>query len=253
MNCFKCGAEADSKAKFCTQCGASLVKRCPICRTVLSLSAKFCCECGVNLERAESEQKDKLAYKYSIPVPKESGHFVTDLRDGQIYRTTKVGNQLWLAENFRFNSSDSYAYANSLSNVERYGRLYTWSKAKFIAPPGWHLPTREDFRILANFCVSNNIKDIGSALKSNSPDWKQAGLFGEGVPGNNALGFSAIPGGCRTSAGVFNYLGNFCYFWCADEHDADRAYSIHLRYFNGDVQEIATRKECAFSVRFVKD
>ena len=186
-------------------------------------------------------------------MPMESGHFITDMRDGQIYKTVKIGNQIWLAENFRYNSSESYAYANSMSNVEHYGRLYTWNKANFIAPSGWHLPTRDEFGELLNYCSSNNIKNIGTALKSKSADWKQIGLLGEGIPGNDTFGFSAIPGGCRTSAGVFNYLGNFCYFWCADEADATHAHCLHLSYFNGGIQDITVRKDCSFSVRLVKD
>lgn len=45
--CFNCGAECDNDAKFCGQCGASLLDEfCPNCGTKLSPSDKFCPECG---------------------------------------------------------------------------------------------------------------------------------------------------------------------------------------------------------------
>jgi predicted amidophosphoribosyltransferase len=49
--CWKCGAEVDSNAKFCPNCGASLTPiKCPKCGYVNSPGAKFCSNCGSPLQ-----------------------------------------------------------------------------------------------------------------------------------------------------------------------------------------------------------
>ena len=250
IQCVKCGSEIADNSKFCSECGAPQVKECPICRAKMALTAKFCSECGALYKQPVIVP---AVPRFTIPAPVENNNTIVDLRDGQIYRTVKIGSQTWLSENFAFFSSNSYVYANRLTHAKEYGRLYTWNRAKLIAPPGWHLPTREDFAELVECCKQLGTDPIGVMLKSNTDEWKEHGIFGDGVPGKDIVGFDARPMGSRTSSGVYNYLGNFAYFWCADEADNNRAYYRHLSYFSGDFKELATSKDCAFSVRLVKN
>lgn len=50
--CWRCGAEVDSNAKFCPNCGASLTPlKCPKCGYINSAGAKFCSNCGSSLQQ----------------------------------------------------------------------------------------------------------------------------------------------------------------------------------------------------------
>lgn len=256
MKCAECGTKILFFAKHCYECGAPLYKTCPACGHRMEQTAKFCSECGALYSNIALKKAAHLKYDFDVPevpTPVFSGNTLIDSRDKNVYKTVTIGNQTWLAENFRYAISNSYVYANSLSHENVYGRLYPWTTAKSIAPPGWHLPTRAEFNELEDYCKKLNIGEVGTILKSRSSEWKLQGLLGDGVPGTDAIGFSAMPFGSRTSAGVFNYLGNFAYFWTADEKDGNAAYYRHLAYFTETFNELTSSKECAFSVRLVKD
>jgi len=47
--CSVCGASVKANAKFCPECGVSLVKKCAKCGTVVDDKSKFCPECGNKL------------------------------------------------------------------------------------------------------------------------------------------------------------------------------------------------------------
>ena len=125
---------------------------------------------------------------------------------GDTYKTCKIGNQIWMAENLRAKLSDGYDIAVP-SN--KYGRLYTHgvarnfyyddcfkgnvSKRKMAVRikrdedyEGWHLPTIEDWLKLASYIKSLGF-DAGTALKSTG-DWS-----GEADSGLDLFGFAAHP------------------------------------------------------------
>jgi uncharacterized protein (TIGR02145 family) len=126
-----------------------------------------------------------------------------DTRDGQSYPVVKIGNQIWLAENFRYLPTDletNSGYESCVcyaKNLEKgYGRLYDRKTANLIAPEGWHLPSKEDFNELIDFIVKDNElpdkKSVAKYIKSNH-DWIRD-LFGYQIGnGNDKYGFNALP------------------------------------------------------------
>jgi class 3 adenylate cyclase/tetratricopeptide (TPR) repeat protein len=49
VDCSECGTANAATAKFCSECGAPLSRRCPHCGTPVAEGVKFCSECGTNL------------------------------------------------------------------------------------------------------------------------------------------------------------------------------------------------------------
>ncbi|GAA5033336.1 hypothetical protein GCM10011506_25430 [Marivirga lumbricoides] len=93
----------------------------------------------------------------------------TDERDGQTYELVKIGDQIWFAEHFNYNtntadSTSSWYYNDdSATYAAEYGRLYTWHVAQEIAPEGWSLPSEADFQ--AFFDIYGNEVNASKALR----------------------------------------------------------------------------------------
>ena len=121
-----------------------------------------------------------------------------DKRDGKTYKTIKIGTQVWMAENLAFKTdSGCWSYDNHISNIKKYGYLYSLETAKTICPDGFHLPSDNEWEQLAVFADTMNLKRPKSG-----DDWKLIGAQLKDTTGwlhhgngPNKYGFSAVPGG----------------------------------------------------------
>lgn len=206
---------------------------------------------SVTPESSSSETSGSSS-SVSIFNPKISYGELTDSRDGQTYRTVKIGNQVWMAENLNYESANSYCYGDSASSCSEFGRLYTWSAAVDACPSGWHLPRWAEWDTLLTTAVSNKAY-AGVALKS-SAVWNPLLVVGsyfdyvQTYDETNISGFSALPAGGMYN-GKYGGVGVEVNFWNASEFNDDETYVMRLYY--SETYEFWWResKQNAYSVR----
>lgn len=205
---------------------------------------------------------------------------MTDPRDGQIYKTVKIGDQVWMAENLNYADSiktpsligKSWCYANKAENCAVTGRLYTWTAAidsvklatdadnpqdcgldksctlpdtvQGICPPGWHLPEKKEWDTL--------LTKVGGEATALKVLKSQTGWFHDGN-GSDDVGFSALPAGDRINNGNFFDIGKLAGFWSASETEYNYAKALDLGYCSNYAALGYYNKSFGFSVRCLKD
>ena len=207
--------------------------------------------------------------------------------DGKTYKTVKIGNQEWIAENLRetkyrdgsaipvFTDNNQWAqlttgawciYDNDESNAANYGYLYNWpavADKRNIAPEGWRVPTDEDWKALEMHLGMNRAEadkeryrgsPVGSRLAGNASLWKSGALTKHTE--FETSGFSALPAGIRSSRnGTFATLGYSACFWSATVGNTHSAWSWSriLNSSSSDVTRSRSVKQLGLSVRLVRD
>lgn len=177
-----------------------------------------------------------------------------DPRDGKTYKTVKIGKQVWMAENMNYDIKRSYCYDDDPENCQKYGRLYTWEAALNACPPGWHLPTKEEFETLVANVGGWNV--AGKMLKSKQGwdpyehEFEHALQDGNGI---DKYGFNVLPAGGRDICGHFVNAGKSAYFWSATGIDGIDAYSLDLDYSSEDANLDSSLMDDAGSVRCLRD
>jgi uncharacterized protein (TIGR02145 family) len=173
-----------------------------------------------------------------------------DTRDGRIYRTVDIEDQVWMAENLAYqpSSGNVWAYGNLGAYAETYGYLYDWQTARNACPPGWRLPTDEDWTQLIVFLGGEVFG--GGKLKATGTFESGTGLWNAPNTGaTNETGFTALPGGGRYQNGAFGSLGSFGIWWIDTEYDAGHAKYLSLGYNRSDIYRNHYDKGFGFSVR----
>lgn len=202
-----------------------------------------------------------------------SADSLIDLRDGSVYKTVTIGDQIWMAENLNFkynyNTAISMCYDNYAKNCVSYGRLYTWSaamdsagvfsqnalgcgrnaecsasgKVRGVCPEGWHLPDSTEILALLKYMecekdetLANAYDHCASRLKSTS-GWN-------GGEGTDDYGFTALAAGIYISSLYeFDFQGYQTAFWSSSRlKSGSGAYKFSL------LSENATEKDRVFIV-----
>lgn len=112
---------------------------------------------------------------------------MVDPRDGQEYAIVQIGNQVWMAENMRYEGEDESIIRVS-GNDGKNEILYK-GPASFACPEGWRLPTWSDFDELIKTVGGASV--AGKVLKS-IDGWGKNGKEGNGT---DEFSFNARPVG----------------------------------------------------------
>ena len=218
------------------------------------------------LEKLDIDSNRKIMYGkanqlgfFSIiqdEVPTVTTSTFSDSRDNEVYRWVKIDNQVWMAENLRFNApSGSWCYNNSVANCNLYGRLYDLDAAMASCPPGWHLPTQQEWIELE--------KKLGLTDETPNPDtWKNSGYVGMklksltgwtgGGNGTNAIQFNAIPAGFRDGNGSFDFLGISARFWTSSYQGTSGYWGRYLETTDNGIFWTVRGASRGFSVRCIQ-
>ena len=194
--------------------------------------------------------------------------------DGNKYRTIKVGNQEWMADNLRTSKyrngdpipnvtsytnwslmkSGAYClYENDPDNEPFYGKLYnfyTISDERNICPTGWHIPTNEDWIALGDFLggtgeAGGKMKDKGTAHW----EWPNEGA-------TNESGFTGLPGGMRRgNQENYNFWGKHIwgFWWSTKVINPQEIETAVLGTFVHTLQFWDHQKRDGLAIRCIKD
>ena len=190
--------------------------------------------------------------------------------DNNNYATVQIGTQIWMSENLKTtkyrncdiipNVTDNTAW-NNLTNGAYcdynyapdssmiYGNLYNFysvADERYLCPLGWHVPNNDEWTTLTNYLGGDGI--AGGKLKETGTNHWQNPNTGA----TNETGFTALPGGFRTSDGTFNGIGYNGYWWSAYDDFTPFAGGYSLNYFYTNVISYPGNKTYGSTVRCLK-
>jgi uncharacterized protein (TIGR02145 family) len=200
---------------------------------------------------------------------------IVDERDGQVYKTVKIGDQVWMAQNLNYADSIStpsllgrtWCYEDKPENCDVAGRNYTWAAAidsvklasdadnprncgyerlctytreQGICPSGWHLPDSTEWNTL--------LATAGEATRLMS----KVGWYWEEA--SDDFGFSAFPAGNIYRGDPSTYADTRrASFFVLTEMEEDARESHYMDLFGSSPRFAMSFKDNAYSIRCVKD
>ena len=137
-------------------------------------------------------------------------------------------------------------YGNDSSLGVQYGKLYNWyavNDPRGISPEGYRIPGKEDWSKLIDYLGGKTA--AGKKMKSKN-------IWEGGAVGTNESGFSAIPGGFRTSEG-FNFFGGSGIWWSSLEINNSVVEGYQIQHFESVYTLNALKNSFGLSIRCIKD
>lgn len=205
----------------------------------------YMCVAAILLLKTSCFESNNISYEDAVVI--------NDI-DGNKYKTIKIADQYWMAENLsvkhysngdpikNFPTDDEWKnagnkeigawsyYENDSTMDMLYGKLYNWyaiNDERGLCPKGWKVPSDEDWIVLEKYLgMPNNEskqlliergvnENIGGKIKSKGTSHWDHPNSGA----TNQSGLSALPGGGREIGGMFYYRGNLSEFWTSTDID----------------------------------
>ena len=202
---------------------------------------------------------------------------VSDL-NGRIYKTVKIGNQIWMAENLQsetFSNGDpiygpgyvtaantpAFTYISELTvSHSTYGKYYNWyavQDERNVCPTGWRVPTENDLTILLETLdpagtftdnVAGGKMKIAGTSESLTSNWHTPN-----TEATNISGFSSMANGlCGGSFYVYG-KGYLATYFINKEVDSTTALMFTLQNSDGKLTKSESAKEDYTSIRCIKN
>lgn len=169
----------------------------------------------------------------------------TDTRDGKVYKTVKIDDQVWMGENLAFKAEGGcWVYDEVRDYATTHGYLYSWETASKACPAGWRLPSMQDWWYLSNFLGGDD--QAGGKLKATgTTSWKSPN-----ARATNSSGFTALGSG-RSGDRNLEYLGTAAFFWTNADDDDAISWCAALSSDHGELSFEQTEKRNGYSVRCI--
>jgi uncharacterized protein (TIGR02145 family) len=191
--------------------------------------------------------------------------------NGYTYKTVKIGEQEWFAENLKttlYANGDEIPYSRTVESWTtqemgmrcsynhddamnaKSGQLYNWfavDDERGICPNGWHVPTDGEWTDLENYITSRGFNGIVSTALKSTTGW-------EAFDGNGTddFGFSALPSGFREDDSDKFYSWAVGYWWSSSLDGGD-AWKRTLDTYTELLKRSSSNPRSGFSVRCLRD
>lgn len=194
--------------------------------------------------------------------------------DGNEYRTIKIGNQIWMADNLRTtryrngviipNISNDQSWKNSTNGAwcnfnnnssldADYGKLYNFyavcDTTNKLSIQGWHIPSTAEIATLINYLGGLSVAG-GKMKETGTGFWLHPN-----TGATNSSGFNGRGGGFRNWDGVFSSHKFNGVWWSGYITHPNSTCELYYR-LNSETAEIVTTADYlsfGFSVRCIKD
>ncbi|OWV07206.1 FISUMP domain-containing protein [Fibrobacter sp. UWH3] len=236
-----CQADSTAFVDYCSENDGIVtdlfkLDKCTILHLICVVKFKPKVTANEYLQGTAKKMKDRCIAEFYAPEDPEdeepaevASTLFVDERDGHVYKTVKIGDQTWMAENLNYAylvstetlDSLSYCPGGDPANCEKFGRLYSWSAAvdsadvfgkgvkdcggmdicnpgrniQGICPDGWRIPNLDDFEILEEEMGG---KDVAGERATT-----------EEMFGTDDYGFSALPAGGLYNPAYSSDAGSF--------------------------------------------
>jgi uncharacterized protein (TIGR02145 family) len=196
---------------------------------------------------------------------------ITDI-DGNVYHTVTIGTQIWLVENLKttkYNdgteipfivdtaaawyelNEPGYCWFNDEeSNKNTTGALYNFHALNSgkLCPKGWHVPTDEEWTILAEYLGGENV--AGGKMKAVGTEF----WLDPNTGATNSSGLTVIPAGFRGKSGfIAHSVNSNALFWSSTAFNDIDAWTRYLLFDNEILGRNNGGKYHGFSIRCLKD
>jgi len=190
--------------------------------------------------------------------------------DGNVYKTVKIDDQEWMAENLRVThyndgvpldlvvsntlwgniSTGAYcSFENLIDNDYIYGKYYNWYAVESdkVCPTGWRVPTNSDWNNLIGYLGGNFL--AGGALKEKgTTNWTSPN-----IGATNRSGFTGRGTGYRSLNGAYSIDKTITYFWSLSNFNTAQGWWYSINYYDAGVDSGYDDKNYGQSLRCIKD